>query len=231
MGTADAGHEVAATTPSPLPLHSWTTFLDGGVRGVNAPLLVAVARAVIGAMMLFPSLSEAALVQKLPPLMPPQDLRMCLRWLCAAGVIDRSFSQAHALPPKPTLFSMQPGRHAAGVVVPSCAVMAALSAQVVGVGAPPLPLAAFVELWESSHMLLHNNTHSGGGGCSGGSVGSGGTGGGSKGEYEALTNALFECPASPCPLPGLITSYSATPFSLSRLAALSLALGVLAPPQ
>ena len=75
-----------------------------------------------------------------------------------------------------------------------------------------------MELWEAAHTLAAPEPRD--------ELAAGGAATGAPSPASLLLRLLHECPASTCPFPGLITYYSATPHSFTRLASLLETLGV-----
>jgi hypothetical protein len=161
-------------------------------------------------------MTEGQALQSMPSFLPPSDGRMLLRFLSRLGLLQRHFVLAESLPEPPSLFSQ--------LLTPSalrarpaalCALDAALQSQ--------HSVGQAVELWETSETLLVQQQQL----QAGAEAAAAADSSSSSSTALRLARMLEACPASPCPLPGLITSYSLHPQFLLRLACLCDLLGAL----
>ena len=182
--------------PAPLPPPAASLALANLARTLAATLV-----------QVHQATEEQLLQAQCPAALPRAHVRVCLRWLVACGVLGRSFSLVQEYPPAPSLFSLDPyagggGGEAAAAPAPCLAALGAA----LGLPAPP-SLAEAVQLWEAAPFA--------------GSGGGAEAAGAASDPRAALLRAL-SChhSGSPCPLPGLVTTYFASGMALTRLAAL-----------
>ena len=177
---------------------------------VSALVLANIARTLVGAVLRAGQITEHdLLVAQCPPGLPTTHLRLVLRWLCACGILDRRFSLLELNPPPTSLFSQDPD---ALQPQPTPRFLVATAA---ALGTPALPaLEDAVRLWEAAPFLGLLQ-----GECSSSSRGSEALRLPPTRDGLLLGLHAFHS-ASPCPIPGLVTSYCATGLAMTRLAAL-----------